>query len=54
VIVRRVTNRRILCDVLDVAGSLGDLLLEGVAVDAGGGGGLAVLAGAAGEHEHVA
>jgi hypothetical protein len=28
--------------------------LEGVAVNAGGGGGLAVLAGAAGEHEHVA
>lgn len=52
--VRGVTNRRVLGHVLDVAGSLGDLLLEGVAVDAGGGGRLAVLAGTAGEHEHVA
>jgi hypothetical protein len=51
--VRMVTNRRILRDVFDVSGGLGDLFLEGVAVDAGGGGGLAVLAGAAGEHEHV-
>jgi hypothetical protein len=42
--VRMVTNRRILRDVFDVSGSLGDLFLEGVAVDAGGGGGLTVLA----------
>ena len=43
-VVRVVTNRGILRDVFDVSGGLGDLFLEGVAVDAGGGGGLAVLA----------
>lgn len=52
-VVLGVTNRRILSDVFDVAGSLGDLFLERVAVDACGGRGLAVLARAAGEHEKV-